>query len=238
MQKFKAKVSRHELLAGSFQYFHFELMEPHRIDFQAGQYIILTVDEEKGIRRNYSIASGPEMNHAIELLIDIWPKGSGSMYLASLAPGDEIEFVGPVGSFMVKEEDRELLFVATGSGIAPLRAMVFDQLITKKNTNPIRLWWGMRYQKDCFWVEDFDVLEKEHSNFQWDLSLSRPPEGWPLHSGHVTGHVLEYVKQVSSKKRQSLVVYLCGNRQMIEEVSTNLKEVGILDNQIHFEKFF
>jgi len=133
--------------------------------------------------------------------------------------------------------------------------MILDLLLVKKITLPIRLWWGMRRQEDCFWVEDFDNLEKEYPNFKWDLVLSRPPENWPLHSGHVTEHVLDYVqnREEGIGKREegtesvpssffllpsSFCFYLCGNRFMIDELSTKLAEAGINKEHIHTEKFF
>lgn len=243
MQTFKATVAEHELLGGSFQYTHLELIEPRRIEFQAGQYIIVTIDPERGVRRNYSISSSPSMDHAIEFLVDINPAGEGSMYLASLSPGDHVEFTGPFGSFVVNDDERgtresqtnqELLFIATGSGISPIRSMIVDQLVGKKRKRPIRLWWGMGHQEDCFWIEEFDELEREHPNFEWDLILSKPPEGWPLHSGYVTQHVLNYVQN----RKDTLRFYLCGNQHMIVDLSTALEKVGINRDDIHQEKFF
>lgn len=244
MQKYKAKVSSHELLAGSFEYLHLELLNPDRIEFKAGQYIILTIDTTSGVRRNYSIASQPTMDHAVELLVDVKPGGPGSEFLKNLQAGKEVEFIGSFGNFVVADEclkrSNQLLFVATGSGISPVRAMILDLLIVRKYQGPIKLWWGMRNQEDCFWTEDFDELEKDYPNFKWDLVLSSPPAEWPLHSGHVTTHVLDYVKRPESRdqSQETTCFYLCGNRFMIEEVSGKLKELGLSQNHIHTEKFF
>jgi Na+-transporting NADH:ubiquinone oxidoreductase subunit F len=119
--------------------------------------------------------------------------------------------------------------------------MILDLLITKKHQGPIKLWWGMRNQEDCFWIEDFDELEHEYPNFKWDLVLSNPPADWPLHSGHVTRHVLSYaqnMQQSTINNQQSACFYLCGNKAMIDEVSTKLTEIGINKEHIHTEKFF
>jgi Na+-transporting NADH:ubiquinone oxidoreductase subunit F len=200
------------------------------------------------------------MDHAIELLVDVKPGGDGSRYLESLKPGDEVEFTGPFGNFIVKDDEvgtraegqgmkendeqrtgnRELLFVATGSGISAVRSMILDQLIAKRFTGKIRLWWGMRYAQDCFWIEDFDELEEENANFEWDLILSKAPDDWPLHAGHVTPHVLKYVRTQNSKLKiqNTMSFYLCGNRFMIEELSTELVKLGITAERIHSEKFF
>src|SRR3972149_11119921 len=125
---FRAKVREHELLAGRFQYVDFELMSPARIQFQGGQYLIMKVPGMEE-RRNYSIASEPAQDHSVEILVDISPGGDGSLYLASLAPGDVVEFHGPVGVFSVADPgsdvgktEQKILFVATGSGISAIRS--------------------------------------------------------------------------------------------------------------------
>lgn len=240
MTTYKAKVAEHQLLAGTFQYLHLELLNPHRLEFQAGQYVIFTIDPAKGTHRDYSISSPPSIDHAIELLVDVKPGGEGSRYLGNLRLGDEVEFAGPFGSFVVNESTRELLFVATGSGISSLRSMIIDEVVTKRVAEKVRLWWGMRFAQDCFWIEDFDELEEENANFEWDLILSKPPDDWPLHSGHVTPHVLQYLRDQlqHGRNKNEFSFYLCGNRFMIEEVSTELVKLGITAEQIHSEKFF
>ena len=197
------------------------------------------------------------MDHAIELLVDVKPKGPGSTYLRNLKIGDQVEFVGPFGNFIVKDSyiadqrvnasTHQLLFVATGSGISPTRSMILDLLITKKCQAPIRLWWGMRYQEDCFWGQDFDQLAEQHPNFQWDLVLSKPPEDWPLHKGYTTTYVFDYVKnkEEGRGKREEgktstpeFCFYLCGNQHMITDALVGLRSLGINNDQIHHEKFF
>ena len=79
-QAYIAQVTERELLAGSFQYLHLELVRPPRIVFQAGQYISILVNKAEGLRRSYSIASQPGMNHGLELLVDVKPGGPGSRY--------------------------------------------------------------------------------------------------------------------------------------------------------------
>lgn len=248
MTTFQSKVTEKLLLGGSFQYIHLELISPNKIEFQAGQYIIITIDKEKGIRRDYSIASAPSMSHAIDIVADVKPEGEGSKYLSHLAVGDTVEFAGPFGCFVISPENsyKEILFVATGSGISPIRSMIDNELVYKRNQKQMRLWWGMRYEDDCYWIQDFDELEEEHPNFEWDLVLSKPPEDWPLHSGYVTKYVLDYIQnrvkgQGLGDKGQAnsdLCVYLCGSRQMILDLSTELTKSGITSDQILHEKFF
>lgn len=236
---FRGKVRTHELLAGKFQYVDFELVNPPRIQFQAGQYLIMKVpgmDE----RRNYSIASEPAQDHSIEILVDVSPGGDGSLYLASMTPGQEVEFLGPAGQFIVADREsevgraeEELLFVATGSGISAIRSQILDLLQTKKDQREIHLHWGVRYVEDIFWEEDFREMTGFFPNFHFDLVLSRPPRNWPLCGGYVTHCVAQHHQDFSS-----VGAYLCGNGQMIADMTKLLEERGVPRERIHTEKFF
>lgn len=236
---YRAKVSTHELLAGKFQYIDIELISPVRIEFQAGQYLITKVPGMEE-RRSYSIASTPAENHSVGILVDISPGGEGSLYLASLAPGDEVEFMGPAGNFVIVDsntdvgrEEEKLLFVATGSGISAVRSQILDLLQTKKDKREIYLHWGMRYVEDIFWEEDFREMSEFFANFHFDLVLSRPPKKWPLCSGYVTHCVAGHHSDFSK-----VGAYLCGNSKMIEDMKKLLGERGVTKEHIHLEKFF
>lgn len=234
VEKYLVKVRTHELLSRKFQYVDFELIKPPRIEFQAGQYLIMKVpgmDE----RRNYSIASSPAENHSVEILVDISPGGDGSLYLASMTPGDEVEFAGPAGQFVLAdwESDKKLLFIATGSGISAVRSQILYLLHTKKDKREIYLHWGMRFVEDMFWEEDFREIAEFFPNFHFDLVLSQPPRKWPLCSGYVT-HCLEEHHQEFT----NVGAYLCGNAKMIEDATNLLLDKGVGKEQIHSEKFF
>lgn len=239
LKTFRAKVRTHELLASKFQYVDFELIKPRRIEFKAGQYSILKIPQMDE-RRNYSIASLPEENHSVEILVDVSPGGDGSLYLASLSPGNEIEFMGPAGQFVVDDadgeigrEEKKLIFAATGSGISAVRSQILDLLRTRKDPRQIYLHWGLRYVEDLFWEEDFRQLAEFFDNFHFDIVLSRPPRKWPLCGGYVTHCVSEHHKDFSQ-----VGAYLCGNSQMIEDMTNLLSEKGVGKKHIHTEKFF
>lgn len=239
MTTFKAKVRTHELLVGKFQYVDYELIRPPRIEFQAGQYLIMKIPGMDQ-RRNYSIASAPAQNHSVEILVDVSPGGDGSLYLASMTPGDEVEFMGPAGQFIIADpdddlgrEEEKLLLVATGSGISPIRSQILDLLQTKKDKREIHLHWGLRYVEDVFWEEDFREMAEFFPNFHFDLVLSRPPRKWPLCSGYVTHCVAAHHRDFSK-----LGAYLCGNEKMIGDMMQLLAEKGVPKKRIHTEKFF
>lgn len=234
IQVFRAKLSEKEVFNERYCLVHFELIEPHRIAFQAGQHILMTVPgvEQK---KDYSICSVPEMDHAVELLVDLKPMGEGSSYLQGLSPGDEVEFRAPAGQFVVDGggKAKRLVFVATGSGISPIRSMILDLLGSKGEKREVVLYWGLRNVEDMFWEEEFLQLSEEFPNFKVEIILSQPPDEWKLSKGRVTDLVKVY-----EEKMAETAYYVCGNKQMIEEVSGLLRGFGVDEERIHFEKFY
>jgi ferredoxin-NADP reductase len=238
IQRYTARVSESEPVAAKYHFLHIELIEPHRLSFVAGQYILLEVPGTEQ-KKSYSICSSATVDHALQFLIDVSPGGFGSKYIQALKPGDEVHFMAPVGQFVIAQPDtpvgareKALVFVATGTGITPIKSMVMDQLQVKKDTRPMIVYWGLRYENDVCWLEDFEELARTFPNFQLHLVLSKAEESWPLCRGHVTD-CLEIHEQP-----QDAGYYLCGNKPMIDEVQKMLLAKGILQEHIHHEKFY
>ena len=108
------------------KHFEFQLSNGHRFDFRPGQFISLELEPSgKKIRRPYSIASAPRSDNGFDLCLNMLPEGQVSSWLFHLMPGDEISFTGPFGFFNLREPpDSVSAFIATGTGIAPIRAML------------------------------------------------------------------------------------------------------------------
>lgn len=244
-QQYKGKIAEHILINERFQYLHIELREPHELEFQAGQYV--SVDVGGGdpasagqVRRSYSIASAPSMKHAVELCVDITPGGKGSEYLKNLKPGDEVSFLAPLGVFVMAPlrqgfaglQEKKLLFVATGTGIAPLRSMILDLLRDRKDKRPMWLYWGLRFVEDMFWEEEFRQMHEFFENFNFHLTLSKPPNHWPLCNGYVTDCLKHELKL-----NADWGVYLCGSKEMVTDGNKLIIEMGVPEEQVHFEKF-
>ncbi|MBI5151487.1 MAG: hypothetical protein HZA34_02840 [Candidatus Pacebacteria bacterium] len=236
--QFSARISESLELTPKFHYLHIELVEPHRIEFQAGQYILLDVPGTEQ-KKSYSIASSPTMDHAIELLVDISPQGAGTTYIKNLKPGDIISFRAPVGQFVVASQESEigthekaLLFIATGSGITPIRSMILDQLQQKKDQRLMTLYWGLRYEADLCWLDDFEDLGRSFPNFSLHLVLSQSQEEWSLCRGRVTDCLSIHKIPLDAG------YYVCGNNAMIDDVKTLLLNKGVGKEYIHHEKFY
>lgn len=227
-QSFQAKVAEHIELNQKYQTIRLELVEPHRLEFTAGQYVSVAIGG--GERRAYSITSTPALQHAVDLLVDIEPSGKGSNYMKNLKAGDPVEFLAPLGVFTIQPEPK-LLFVATGSGIAPFKSMIFDLLEDKKDPREIWLLWGLRKVEEMFWEEEWRQINEYYANFHYRLMISKPPGLWPLVSGHVDKELNDVALNAAWG------VYLCGNKEMIAEVEKMVQNRGILADKIHKEKY-
>lgn len=230
-----AKVTKIQNLAGKYWLFRLEFPNPY--SFLAGQFVSVKVAPD-GTRRSYSIASAPGGN-AIELLLDVSPAGLGCKYFLSLKEGDAVEVMGPIGGFVLAPSDPKpnRMFIGTGSGIAPLHAMILDSLRHKTAPGEVRLLWGMRYMEDLFWQEEFVQLNREFPNFSYQVVLSKATDNWHGERGHV-GDCLRngFIAQVTNLKDWEF--YLCGGQEMVMEIGAYLAGQGVKKENIHFEKFF
>ncbi len=211
----------------------FEWTEPHSVQFQAGQYLSLSIANLPD-RRSYSIVSRPDEEHGFDLLVDRAPNGVGVKYLDGLQFGQEISCLVPLGFFVVPEKaaGKPLHFIATGSGIAPYRSMILDELQTKKNTQPILLYWGIRDANTMFWEDEFAELMESFPNFKFHPVVSRPLDSWPLCRGRVTDCLNVHPLLPGAE------YFLCGGEPMVNDVTTLLMGKGIAKENIHREKFF
>lgn len=232
-------------VAGDFYLAKLKLTQPGEMSFLAGQYVICKIGPPK-INHTLSIASAPASpasprpggpthrgepnpDGSIELLQSVAPMGEGSKWLLGLKPGDPIEMLGPLGKFVLqKESSRPKVFVATGCGIAPIRAMVVDAL-----REQMTLYWGLRYETDVFWKEEFEGLATEHPNFRFIMTLSQSTDAWTGARGRVTEHVIKETPDLKNSE-----FYLCGTRGMIVDMRELLTKSGVSAERIYTETFF
>ena len=225
-----ATIVSHEILSNKIHRFELEPEVP--LVYKPGQYISVKVADDR--INSYSIA-GKIDNNKFELLIDTSPGGVGSKFFENIGVGEKILFIGPFGTFTFNPDDgsEKFVFMATGSGLAPLKSMIEDALIVKKITKPITLYFGLRYQEDIFWKEYFEMLEKEFPNFNFKLCLSKPGEGWTGFTGHITDLV-----KIDFPDASNFSVYLCGNKPMMEEAESDIRDLGCPSDRIYKEKFY
>jgi ferredoxin-NADP reductase len=218
-------------IAPEVRHFVFEVPEVRQLHFKPGQFVSFneTVKGKK-ITRPYSIVSLPDGNR-FELCLNLVHEGVFTPHLFAMQPGDSIEMSAPLGFFVIRDPAKEAVFIATGTGVAPFRAMVPDYL-SHPNAKQITLLFGVRHEQTIYYRDDFDALAGQYSNFHFWPTLSRAESSWPGRTGHVQTHLLEAVGD-----RRDLDVYICGLKAMVDDVRGILKGLGFDRKQIIFEKY-
>lgn len=216
--------------------YDFELIEPNKLVFQAGQYLSFQVNDQ-GARRSYSFCSDPAVSHKFEVLIDVSPQGLGCRFFSALEPGDRVQALGPMGRFVIdqdqsRQQEPSLSFIATGSGITPIKAMILDQLHNHQDKREMTLYWGLRHAHELFWQDEFLELSKSFSNFHFHPVISKAVDGWSLCRGRVTDCLS--IHELDNRAG----FYICGNGQMIQDVEALLLQKQVPPANIHYEKFF
>jgi len=234
LSTFQAEVSRVRALTHDVRELELALADPKEIVFKPGQFISFEVPKEGApypVTRPYSIASPPSIPNRVTLVFNLVEGGPGSTYLFGLREGDPVSFKGPTGSFYLREDStKHLLFVATGTGIAPFRSMLLTQL-DQNDAQPVTLFWGLRYERDLYYQDELKALADRHPVFSFVTTLSRPGPDWTGVTGRVTTLMQERITVV-----RDLAVYLCGNGDMIKDVTSILQTKGLCP--IYREKYY
>jgi NAD(P)H-flavin reductase len=234
IQRFSAKVIAARQLTHDIRQIDFRLLEPPEIHYRAGQFISFEVPDARTgrtVTRPYSIASAPRARDTISLLLNFVQGGPGSTYLFGLREGDTTTFAGPAGNFYLREDpERDLLFVATGTGIAPIRSMLLANA-ERPVPRPAILFWGLRGQRDLYYQDDLEHLSRQVRGSSMVITLSQPQSGWTGPTGRVTNLVEQHVEDV-----KKLAVYVCGNNTMIKEVTGIIQRKGLCP--IFREKYY
>ncbi len=226
-----------EKIALTHDVYEFVFESEEEFQFEAGQFITfrMTTEEGKPCLRAYSIASKPEdKSHIFTVCIKIVADGKGSKILNELKVGDVLPFIGPNGKFVFNEENnKNSIFIATGTGVAPFKSMIEDQLGNKENRKDFTLIFGVRHLRDIFYQEWLDEMQKEYENFNYYLTISQPEsKEWDGHVGRVTTLIEDL--QIDNEEDE---IYICGLKNMINSVTEMLTKKGVPEEIINFEKY-
>jgi ferredoxin-NADP reductase len=204
-------------------------------DFVAGQFLSMKAfSNGKEITRAYSIASKPYGNNRFDICLNRVEGGFFSNYLCDMNEGEVVKFHGPHGFFVMRNPCRDSIFIATGTGIAPIRGML-HWLYEDPSRNEGRNFWlvfGARYDDGLHYDEEFKQLAAKHQNFHYTTTLSRGSEKWTGNRGYVQ----EYVKQVVGE-RTDMDAYICGLEAMVNANREFFKGIGWDKKQVVHEKF-
>lgn len=200
-----------------------------RFEFYPGQYAQLA----KGTTalRSYSIANAPRADGKLEFHIKQQPGGLFSEYLFKLAkPGDMLKLVGPQGSFFYRASKpaRQLIFLATGTGLAPCKAILEGLAAHSNEPREAWLYWGNRHAQDFYWqppsMPNFTLHQAQIA--------SREQAGW----GGARGHVQDQLMR-DFPRCDDLAVYACGSEAMIREARSSLIASGLPADRFFSDAF-
>jgi ferredoxin-NADP reductase len=214
-------------------------VEPPALSWRAGQFVSLRCGDPRhadpDARRSYSIASSPSRNEGFELLVKLVPGGVGSDFFRDLGEGGELRFTGPMGFFTCElMHAGDAVFAVTGTGIAAALPMVVEILGRSAETGRVRLFWGMRDERELYWVDRLEALAAAHPRFDFALSLSQPSPSWSGARGRITPLVL-----AEARARVKPIFYVVGNGNMVRDVKTGLVAAGVdRKRQIRTEIFY
>lgn len=233
--------------AYSLRFGDYDIAPEHREAWDKFGLREMTSQSPQPVSRAYSIANRPQDEGRVVLLIRLAlppptvpgaPPGVVSSWLFGLRAGDTVELAGPYGDFFARETQREMVLIGGGVGMAPLRAIIFDQLERAGTTRTLSFWYGARSGIDLFYAQEFDALAARHANFSWRPALSEPTaeDGWNGARGFIHDVVLKQ-HLAAHPAPEDCEYYLCGPPLMMKAVLAMLDEVGVDPENIFFDDF-
>jgi Na+-transporting NADH:ubiquinone oxidoreductase subunit F len=218
--------------------FRLELVEPKKMDYIPGQYVqLLSPVYKKGVEevyRAYSISSDPADKNAIELIVRLVPGGICTTYCFEyLKVGDAVKVNGPYGEFRLSDSDVPIVFIAGGSGMAPIKC-ILHYMKNTSNKRRATYYFGANKVKDLCLLDLMRSFESDLPNFKFVpvVAASAEDETWDGETGLVTEAVKRNVKNASQCE-----AYLCGSPGMIDAAIKVLLELGMSMEQIFYDKF-
>lgn len=206
-----------------------DLDAPEKLDFLPGQYVNINVPGTAE-HRAFSFSSKPRAGQASFLIRNV-PGGLMSGWLTrEAAPGARMSFVGPNGSFFLRNIVRPVVLLAAGTGLAPILSML-EVLADSGTDQPLHLIYGVSKDEDLVEVDRIEALAERLPTLTWSATISDPDATYPL-KGYVTDHLND-----GHLNAGDCDVYLCGPPPMVEAVRLFFKEKGMKPASFHYEKF-
>ena len=200
--------------------FEFHFRVPN-FQFLPGQFVTLKMNDEQGVfMRCYSVKAYED--GVLQLCIKLLPGGRGSAFLQSLSAGKKIEISQGIGTFVLASGQNPKIFIATGTGIAPMMAMLSRDSESQKT-----VLFGVRTESDIFYTRELQSFP----NTSASVILSRPSEDWNGLKGRVTD-LLDTLEVTPNTE-----IYICGNSQMIEDTLKFFREKNHPESHLFCEHF-
>jgi NAD(P)H-flavin reductase len=225
-RRFRVELIARSDLSSRVQVFRFRAHG--QFAWAAGQYVdlLLPTNGNGTTKAPYSIASIADDRFPNEFELAV-ARGGSNPGLDEIATGTEFDADGPRGEFVwhAAQHDCAALLVGVGTGVAPLRALIHEQ-IQRGGANELVLLAGSRSESDMLWGRELSALAKEHPRFRFEPTLSMPTNEWRGRRGRVQEHVSELLAPFGSE----VLVYVCGQSAMVADVVASLRARHGLDS--------
>lgn len=233
-REYHTRVEAVQALTHDIKHLRLRLESSDAVAFKPGQYIQFKIPGTEEFRA-YSIASGPSLASALELVVRLVPGGLCSTYIHEiLKEGDRVTITGPYGDFFLREDStKEMVCIAGGCGMAPIRS-ILSRLQENGMPRKATYFFGARSKEDLFYTEELKDLARRYPNFRYVPALSepKPTDQWEGEVGLITQVVERCVGDGSNAE-----AYLCGPQPMIDASLRVLTGKGMRKEDILYDKF-
>ena len=238
LRQYETRVEEIVELSHDTRLIRLAILDPAEIACRAGQYIQFETPPygktPEPVYRAYSVASPTSEHSAIELIVRRIPGGICTTFMWEvMKQGDTININGPYGEFYLQETGAEIVFIAGGSGIAPIRSILF-QTVEEQSQRVAAFYYGANELRDLYLVDEMREFERKLPNFTYVPALARaaPEDNWQGETGLVTEVVDRHVPDASSQE-----FYLCGSPAMIDAAIELLSKKGLTEERTFYDKF-
>ena len=234
IKKLPSRVAKLERVTDDVMILSLQLPATERMQFKAGQYIEFLLKDGK--RRAYSMATAPHSDELLALHIRHMPGGLFTdQVFGTLKEKDILRFEGPLGTFFLREDsEKPIIMLASGTGFAPIKAMI-DHWAHQQSTRPVTFYWGGRRPADLYMNALCEEWAKTLPNFRYIpvISDALPEDNWTGRTGFVHKAVMQDLQNLSDYQ-----VYACGAPLMVEAAQRDFVAECKLPNEEFFADSF
>ncbi|WP_353157212.1 CDP-6-deoxy-delta-3,4-glucoseen reductase [Herminiimonas fonticola] len=217
IKKLPSRIARLERVGDDVMTIALQLPASEKLQYRAGQYIEFMLKDGK--RRSYSLANAPHVGEHVTLHIRHMPGGLFTdQVFTTMKERDILRFEGPLGTFFLREDsDKPMVLLASGTGFAPIKAIV-EQAVHIKSQRPIMLYWGGRRPKDLYMHALCEEWARTVPNFSYIpvISNATQDDRWHGRTGFVHQAVMNDLPDLSNYQ-----VYACGAPAMVDAARTD-----------------
>lgn len=197
--------------------------------FTPGQFMMLSMTPDRGLARAFSICSPPSKKNILEFCMKILPKSVLSEKLDKIPLETKLYLKGPFGAFTLKPTKKDIVLIAGGTGIAPLRSMM-SSLLEQNASNNIWLFYRFKNPEEYLFKEEWEAAVQQHKNFKLIPSLSNHHPSWNHETERIHDLITKYIKDPAKAE-----CYICGPPPMVKDTLEALPKLGFAPESLHKE---